>query len=52
MKLITGLFGITAIQGVAEIPPISNNVEIGKLLVQLVVGIVTIWKLLKKPKNS
>ncbi|SNS02537.1 hypothetical protein SAMN04487979_14515 [Flavobacterium sp. ov086] len=44
--------GIGAIQGIAEIPAPTQTSEIIKIVVQLVIGVITVWKMLKKPKNT
>lgn len=41
-----------AVNEVASIPTPETVQTIGQLLIQLVIGIVTIWKLVKKPKNK
>lgn len=41
-----------AINEVAAMPTPDEVQTVGQLLIQLVIGIVTIWKLLKKPKDN
>jgi len=41
-----------AVTEVASIPTTEEVQTIGQLLIQLVIGIVTIWKLVKKPKKQ
>ena len=41
-----------AVTEVASIPTPDEVQTIGQLLIQLVIGIVTIWKLVKKPKKN
>lgn len=52
MTFLTGSMGIGAIQGVAEIPAPTQTSEIIKIVVQLVIGVITVWKMLKKPKTN
>lgn len=41
-----------AIHEVATIPTPEEVQTVGQLLIQLIIGIVTIWKLVKKPKKD
>lgn len=50
--MLTSSLGITAVQAVAEIPNTNQSIEIGKLLVQIIIGIATIIKLWKKKKEQ
>lgn len=53
MKVLIGLGGIGAVQGVAQVPTDGTpTIEIGKLIIQLVIGIATLWKMFKKPKED
>jgi hypothetical protein len=53
MKALIGLGGIGAVQGVAQVPTDGTpTIEIGKLIIQLVIGIATLWKMFKKPKED
>lgn len=48
-----GQVGVMLSTQVAEAIPSPEDVQtIGQLLIQLVIGIVTIWKLVKKPKDK
>jgi len=53
----TGVFGTLLVSGaevvkeVAVIGPDEIS-TIGQLIIQLAIGIATIWKLIKKPKNK
>lgn len=48
-----GQVGVIMSTEVAQAIPSPEEVQtIGQLLIQLVIGIVTIWKLVKKPKNK
>jgi hypothetical protein len=53
--LYTGITGevLLAITGAAEhvVPEPEQLQTIGQLAIQLAIGIVTLWKLLKKPKK-
>lgn len=52
MKAIIGMSGIGAVQGVALVPTDGTpTIEIGKLIIQIVIGIATLWKMFKKPKE-
>ncbi len=51
-KAVVGVGGVTAIQAVSEVPPTTSLIEVGKLVVQAVIAIVTIFKLLKKDKAT
>jgi hypothetical protein len=50
--LTTGIVGSAAVEVAAGIQtPTPEDVQsYGQLLIQLVIGIVTLWKMLKKPK--
>ena len=41
-----------SVNEVASIPTPEEVQTIGQLLIQLIIGIVTIWKLVKKPKKE
>lgn len=50
VRSLFGLGGILAIQGINEItPPEANTVGI---IIQIILGIVSIWKMVKKPKTQ
>lgn len=48
---ITGAAGITSVEVVSAIPP-ETITQIGQTLIQIAIGIVTLWKLIKKPKEN
>lgn len=54
--LLTGSVGVASVQvteTVAQNIPTPEEVSsIGQLLIQIIIGIVTVWKLVKKPKNE
>ena len=54
--LLTGSIGVATVQvteAVAQNIPTPEEVSsIGQLLIQIIIGIVTVWKLVKKPKNE
>ena len=54
MHLLVGGTGIASIQGVDAIIPSNGtqSVEIVKVAIQLIIGLITIFKLLKKPKTN
>lgn len=41
-----------ALNEVTTIPTPEEVQTVGQLLIQLIIGIVTIWKLVKKPKKN
>ncbi|KLT70352.1 MULTISPECIES: hypothetical protein [unclassified Flavobacterium] len=51
MTLLTGTMGIGAIQGVEAMPSPTPTSEIIKIAIQLIIGVITAWKMLKKPKE-
>ncbi|MEO8534820.1 MAG: hypothetical protein ABI441_13770 [Flavobacterium sp.] len=44
--------GIGAIQGVDAIPSPTPVSEVVKIVIQVVIGLITAWQMLKKPKNT
>jgi hypothetical protein len=56
ITLLTGSVGVAGVevaQTVATNIPTPEEVStIGQLLIQIIIGIVTVWKLVKKPKNE
>lgn len=51
MKALVGTVGIGAIEGVQHIPAPNGTIEIVKLAIQIVLGIATLFKMFKKPKE-
>jgi hypothetical protein len=51
--ILTAITGesLLTIAGAAEIPPTDEIQNVGQLVIQLIIGIITIWKLVKKPKK-
>ena len=53
---MTGSVGVATVEvteAVATAIPSTEEVSsIGQLLIQIIIGIVTVWKLIKKPKNE
>lgn len=50
-KLLTGTFGIGAVQVITEIP--TQDIQQGTtIIIQIIIGIITIVKLLTKSKNK
>lgn len=47
-----GTASIGAIEGIQHIPSPTATVEIVKILIQLVVGVATLIKMFKKPKQE
>lgn len=56
LTLMTGTVGVATVEvteAVATSMPTPEEVStIGQLLIQIIIGIVTVWKLVKKPKNE
>jgi hypothetical protein len=56
LTLMTGTVGVATVEvteAVATTIPSPEEVSsIGQLLIQIIIGIVTVWKLIKKPKNE
>lgn len=56
LTIATGSIGVASVQATemiaSNIPSPEEVQTVGQLLIQLVIGIVTIWKLIKKPKNE
>ena len=54
--ILTGILGVSTVEVtevVAQSVPTPEEVSsIGQLLIQIVIGIVTVWKLLKKKKDE
>lgn len=54
--ILTGILGVSTVEVtevVAQSVPTPEEVSsIGQLLIQIVIGIVTVWKLIKKPKKD
>lgn len=50
MRALVGLSGVTLVQGASFIPTGGFPIlEVGKLIIQLLIGVVTIIQLKKKP---
>jgi hypothetical protein len=56
ITLLTGSVGVATVSAteavVNNIPTPEEVSSIGQLIVQIIIGIVTVWKLIKKPKNE
>lgn len=53
MTALIGTTGVLSIQGVdALVPSGSPTVDIVKTVIQLIIGIITIFHLIKKPKDN
>lgn len=50
LTLFTGSASAGAVEAVDQIPTPDQLTEIGKLLIQLAIGIITLWKFLKEMK--
>ena len=51
MTLAYGVVGVGTIEGIQNIPSPTPTTEIIKIVIQLVVGIATLVKMFKKPKE-
>jgi hypothetical protein len=51
MKALIGTVGIGAIEGVQHIPSPNGTVEIIKIAIQVILGVATLFKMFKKPKE-
>ena len=51
MSVAYGVVGVGAIEGIQHIPTLTATTEIIKIVIQLVVGIATLIKMFKKPKE-
>lgn len=49
---LTATIGASAVEAAQQMPiPSSEDVQnMGQLIIQVLIGIVTLWKMLKKPK--
>lgn len=53
MKALFGTLGIASVQGIGAIPTDGTPVsEIVKIVVQVVIGVISIFHIVKKPKNK
>jgi hypothetical protein len=50
--LLTGTIGTAAVQIADQVTmPAPEDIQsVGQLLIQVIIGIITIWKMVKKPK--
>jgi hypothetical protein len=50
--ILTAAIGTSAVEVTQQMPiPSTEDVQnIGQLIIQVLIGIVTLWKMLKKPK--
>lgn len=49
--LILGGGAVGFIEGVQNIPSTTPTIDVVKIAIQIVVGIATLWKMFKKPKE-
>jgi hypothetical protein len=53
--ILTGAIGAGAVEATtlltSNIPTPEDVSTVGQLLIQLVIGIVTVWRIIKKPKK-
>lgn len=52
MKAFIGLSAIGVIEGVEQFPAPSPKIEIIKVIIQLVLGVASLIKMFKKPKEN
>lgn len=52
MYFLKGTIGIASIQGVETIPTPTPTSEIIKIAIQAIIGFITVWKMIKKPKEA
>ena len=50
--LVTGAAGVGAVQVAENIPTADDIQSYGQLIIQLVIGIITVVKMLRKKKNN
>jgi hypothetical protein len=50
-NFLIGTTGVSIVEGVDFIPSTTPTVEIVKIAIQLIIGIVTLFKMFKKPKE-
>jgi hypothetical protein len=50
--ILKAVSGIGAVQAVDFIPPVNSKIEILKLLIQLVIGIVSVLQIKKNRNNG
>lgn len=50
--IVTGATGVGAVQLADSIPTSDDIQNYGQLIIQLVIGIITVIKMLKKKKNN
>lgn len=52
--LLTGAVGTAAVEiaDKVQMPAPEDVQSIGQLLIQLIIGAITIWKMLKKPRSK
>jgi hypothetical protein len=50
--LVTGAAGVSAVQVAEAIPTADEIQSYGQLFIQLVIGIITVVKMLRKKKNN
>lgn len=53
MKALIGTIGIASVEGVQHVPTDGTATsEIVKIVIQLVIGILSIFQIIKKPKTN
>ena len=52
MKSFIGLSAIGVIEGVQQLPAPTPTIEVLKIVIQLVLGIASLFKMFKKPKEN
>lgn len=49
--ILTGLTGVTLIEVVPSLPTPEEISQIGHLIIQIAIGLVTLYRLIKSPKS-
>jgi hypothetical protein len=50
--ILTGLTGVTLIEMTPALPTPEEISQIGHLIIQIAIGLVTLWRLVKSPKGG
>jgi hypothetical protein len=50
-NIILGTGSVGVIEGIQNIPSTTPTIDIVKITIQIIVGVATLWKMFKKPKE-
>lgn len=50
--ILTGLTGVTLVEVVPSLPTPEEISQIGHLIIQIAIGLVTLYRLVKSPRNA